>query len=250
MAISFELQATVRNDAGKGASRRLRREGKVPAILYGAGDAPLMLSLEHNPVMHSLENEAFYSHILNVNFGGKTVRAVLKDLQRHPYKPVIMHLDLQRVSEREKLRMNIPLHFLGEENAPSVKQLGGVVSHLVSEVEISCLPKDLPEYIEVDVSTLGLNETLHLSNLAAGRCRAGRADPRFRSRSAGGFHPPAARCLRNRKALLRQARGRGRLTRRLGRRLCRRSHCSPVSATRARSTSVPAITRGSGWSMS
>lgn len=165
MAISFELQATVRNDAGKGASRRLRREGKVPAILYGAGDAPLMLSLEHNPVMHSLENEAFYSHILNVNFGGKTVRAVLKDLQRHPYKPVIMHLDLQRVSEREKLRMNIPLHFLGEENAPSVKQLGGVVSHLVSEVEISCLPKDLPEYIEVDVSTLGLNETLHLSNL-------------------------------------------------------------------------------------
>jgi large subunit ribosomal protein L25 len=165
MAISFELQATVRNDAGKGASRRLRREGKVPAILYGAGDAPLMLSLEHNPVMHSLENEAFYSHILNVNVGGKTVRAVLKDLQRHPYKPVLLHLDLQRVSEKEKLRMSVPLHFLGEENAASVKQLGGVVSRLVSEVEVSCLPKDLPEYIEVDVSALGLGETLHLSNL-------------------------------------------------------------------------------------
>lgn len=165
MAISFELQAVVRNDAGKGASRRLRREGKVPAILYGAGEAPLMLSLEHNPVMHSLENEAFYSHILNVNVGGKAVRAVLKDLQRHPYKPVLLHIDLQRVSESEKLRMNVPLHFLGEENAPSVKQLGGVVSHLVSEVEIFCLPKDLPEYIEVDVSALGMNETLHLSNL-------------------------------------------------------------------------------------
>ncbi len=165
MAISFELQAEVRHDAGKGASRRLRREGKVPAILYGAGEAPLMLALNHNPVMHSLENEAFYSHILNVNFGGKAVRAVLKDLQRHPYKPVILHLDLQRVSEREKLRMTVPLHFLGEENAPSVKQSGGVVSHLISEVEVSCLPKDLPEYIEIDVSTLGLNETLHLSDL-------------------------------------------------------------------------------------
>ena len=165
MAISFEVQAEVRNDAGKGASRRLRREGKVPAILYGAGEAPLMLSLEHDPVMHSLENEAFYSHVLSVNVGGKSVRAVLKDLQRHPYKPVIMHVDLQRVSETEKLRMSVPLHFIGEDRAPGVKQAGGMVSHLVTEVEVSCLPKDLPEYLEVDVTQLNVNETLHLSDI-------------------------------------------------------------------------------------
>lgn len=165
MAINFELRAEVRTDAGKGASRRLRREGKVPAILYGAGEAPQMLSLEHNPVMHSLENEAFYSHVLTVNVGGKSVRAVLKDLQRHPYRALIMHLDLQRVSETEKLRMTVPLHFLGEDAAPGVKQSGGIVVHMLTEVEVSCLPRDLPEYLEVDVSNLNINETLHLSNI-------------------------------------------------------------------------------------
>jgi large subunit ribosomal protein L25 len=165
MVVSFELNAEVRSGTGKGASRRLRRAGKVPAILYGGGEPPLGLELDHDPVMHSLENEAFYSHILNVNIAGRTVRAVLKDLQRHPYKPVIMHMDLQRISETEKLRMHIPLHFKGEDKAPGVKQAGGVVSHLVTEVEVSCLPRHLPEFIEVDVSDLGLNETLHLSNL-------------------------------------------------------------------------------------
>lgn len=165
MAINFELRAEVRTDAGKGASRRLRREGKVPAILYGAGEAPLMLTLEHNPVAHSLENEAFYSHVLNVNVGGKSVRAVLKDLQRHPYRALIMHVDLQRVSETEKLRMTVPLHFLGEDVAPGVKQSGGIVVHMLTEVEVSCLPRDLPEYLEVDVSNLHVNETLHLSNV-------------------------------------------------------------------------------------
>ena len=165
MAISFELNAEIRDGAGKGASRRLRRTGKVPAILYGTGEAPQMLALDHNPVMHSLENEAFYSHILTVNVDGKSVRAVLKDLQRHPFKPIIMHLDLQRVSETEKLRMHVPLHFIGEDKAPGVKQAGGVASHLVTEVEVSCLPKHLPDFIEVDVSNLGLNETVHLSNL-------------------------------------------------------------------------------------
>jgi large subunit ribosomal protein L25 len=165
MAVSFELNAEVRNDAGKGASRRLRRAGKVPAILYGGGQPPQMLALDHNPVMHSLENEAFYSHILNVNIGGTAIRAVLKDLQRHPYKPIIAHLDLQRVSETEKLRMHVPLHFTGEDKAPGVKQAGGVISHLVTEVEVSCLPRHLPEYIEVDVSSLELNATVHLSNL-------------------------------------------------------------------------------------
>lgn len=165
MAVSFELNAESRNDGGKGASRRLRRAGKVPAVLYGGGESPQMLALDHNPVMHSLENEAFYSHILSVNVDGRSVRAVLKDLQRHPYKPIIMHLDLQRVSETEKLRMHVPLHFIGEDKAPGVKQSGGVVSRLVSEVEVSCLPRHLPEYIEVDVTNLALNETVHLSGL-------------------------------------------------------------------------------------
>lgn len=165
MTINFEIEAQVRHDAGKGASRRLRREGKLPAILYGGGKPPQNLALAHDPVMHSLENEAFYSHILNVKVGGKVERAVLKDLQRHPIRPIIMHLDLQRVSEDEKLRMRVPLHFLGEDKAPGVKQGGGIVSHLVTEVEVSCLPRYLPEYLEVDVGALNVNETLHLSDI-------------------------------------------------------------------------------------
>ncbi|MDX9741381.1 MAG: 50S ribosomal protein L25/general stress protein Ctc [Gammaproteobacteria bacterium] len=165
MAINFELRAESRQDAGKGASRRLRRAGKVPAILYGGTEAPVMLALEHNPVMHSLENEAFYSHVLTVDIDGKKVSAVLKDLQRHPYKRVILHLDLQRISATEKLRMSVPLHFVGADVAPGVKQAGGLVEHLLTEVAISCLPKDLPEYLEVDVSGLNVNETLHLSNI-------------------------------------------------------------------------------------
>ncbi len=165
MAINFEIEAQVRHDAGKGASRRLRREGKLPAILYGGGKPPQNLMLAHNPVMHKLEHEAFYSHILNVKVDGKVVRAVLKDLQRHPYKAIILHMDLQRVSEDEKLRMRVPLHFIGEDTAPGVKVGGGIVSHLVTEVEVSCLPKHLPEYLEVDVSNLNVNETLHLSDI-------------------------------------------------------------------------------------
>ena len=165
MSLSFELEASIRQDLGKGASRRLRRDNRVPAIIYGGNVAPTALTMDHDKVLHSLEHEAFYSHILTVKIDGKSEKAVLKDLQRHPYKPVIMHLDLQRVSEDEKLRMHVPLHFTGEEVAPGVKQGGGVISHLINDVEITCLPKDLPEYIEVDVSGLQLNETVHLSDL-------------------------------------------------------------------------------------
>ncbi len=166
MKVSFELNAEIRNDLGKGASRRLRRSGKLPAILYGAGKDPLPLQMDHDAVMHKLEHEAFYSHILTVKMGGDEVKAVLKDLQRHPYKPGVLHMDLQRIDESEKLRMQVPLHFVGEDIAPGVKQSGGVISHLVTEVEITCLPRHLPEYIEVDVSGLGVNESLHLSDLA------------------------------------------------------------------------------------
>ncbi len=165
MSSEFVLTAEPRTEQGKGASRRLRRAGKVPAILYGAGKDPVPLSVNHNELLKQLENEAFYSHILTVELDGKKEQAVLKDLQRHPAKPFILHLDLMRVSAGEKIRVNVPLHFIGEDVAPGVKVGGGIVTHAVTEVEITCLPKDLPEYIEVDLSKLELGESLHLSDL-------------------------------------------------------------------------------------
>ncbi len=165
MSSEFVLSAEPRSEQGKGASRRLRRAGKVPAILYGAGKEPVPLSINHNELLKQLENEAFYSHILTIELGGKKEQAVLKDLQRHPAKPFILHLDLMRVSAGEKIRVNVPLHFIGEEVAPGVKIGGGIVTHAVTEVEITCLPKDLPEYIEVDLSGLELGQSLHLSDL-------------------------------------------------------------------------------------
>ena len=164
MAISFELNAEPRTDTGKGASRRLRHTGKIPAIMYGGNKDPESLTLDHNEVIRNLEHEAFYSHILTVKVGGSETRAVLRDLQRHPSKPFVQHMDLQRVSESEKLRMHVPLHFSGEDVAPGVKA-GGMVSHEIIEVEVECLPKDLPEYIEVDISGMDVGESLHLSDL-------------------------------------------------------------------------------------
>lgn len=165
MAISFELNAEPRTDTGKGASRRLRHAGKIPAIMYGGNKDPEALTLNHNEVIRNLEHEAFYSHILTIKVGGSETRAVLRDLQRHPSKPFVQHMDLQRVSETEKIRMHVPLHFLGEEVAPGVKA-GGMVSHEIIEVEVECLPKDLPEYIEVDISGMDVGDSLHLSDLA------------------------------------------------------------------------------------
>ncbi len=164
MAISFELNAEPRSDTGKGASRRLRHAGKVPAIMYGGGKDPESLTLSLNEVIRNLENEAFYSHILNVKVGSAKTRAVLRDLQRHPSRPIIMHMDLLRVSESEKIKMNVPLHFTGEDLAPGVKA-GGLVSHELVEVEIECLPRDLPEYIDIDISALEIGDSLHLSDL-------------------------------------------------------------------------------------
>lgn len=163
--MKFELEASVRHDMGKGASRRLRREEKVPGVIYGGGKAPVSLSFEHKHVIKSLENEAFYSHILALKTGTESERVILKAVQRHPYKPRILHVDFQRVRADEKLHMHIPLHFLGEDVAPGVKDAGGLVSHILSDVEVSCLPDNLPEYIEVDISALELNQILHLSDL-------------------------------------------------------------------------------------
>lgn len=165
MAISFNLSAEVRHDKGKGASRRLRRVGRVPGILYGAGEPSLDLSFDHNELRNSLAHEAFYSHVLKIKVDGGEHQAIVKDLQRHPAKPMIMHLDLLRVKDDVEIRVHVPLHFLGEKDATGVKQQGGVVSRNMIEVEIACLPRYLPEYIEVDVTTLEINHALHLSDL-------------------------------------------------------------------------------------
>ena len=165
MAEDFDLVAEIREDAGKGASRRLRREGKVPAIIYGAGRPPRALAFDHNQVLLELDNEKFYSSVLSIKVGEKSQAAILKDLQRHPAKRQILHMDFQRIVEDEEIRMNVPIHFVGEDVAPGVKQGGGKVSHLRTDVEVVCLPKFLPEYLEVDVSELELDEYLYLSDI-------------------------------------------------------------------------------------
>ncbi len=161
----FELDAESRSDMGKGASRRLRRDGKVPAIMYGGDEEPQSITLLHNELAKRLSHEAFYSHILTVNVDGKASKAILRDIQRHPAKPVIMHMDFQRVNEDEPIRVHVPLHFIGEDVAPGVKTGGGLIMHEMIEVELEVLPGHLPEFIEVDVSNLQIGDSLHLTDL-------------------------------------------------------------------------------------
>ncbi len=165
MAKEFDLIAELREDRGKGASRRLRHEGKVPAIIYGAGRPPRALTFDHNKVIRQLENESFYSSILNIQVNEKSQAAIVKDIQRHPSKPRIMHIDFQRIVEDEKIRMNVPIHYLNAEIAKGVVEEGGSVSQLITDVEINCLPRDLPEYFEVDIENLDLNEMLYISDI-------------------------------------------------------------------------------------
>lgn len=164
MSTDFELAATIREDLGKGATRRLRRENKVPAIVYGAGKDPVSITLGHNELLHSTENEAFFAHIVTINVGKKKEKVIIKALQRHPSKAILMHADFLRVSMKEKLKVNIPLHFVGEDVAPGVKE-GGVVTHDMVDVEIQCLPGDMPEFIEIDISELNIGSSLHLSDI-------------------------------------------------------------------------------------
>ena len=161
----FELTAEPREDVGRGASRRLRRSGKLPGIVYGADQVATAITLDHDDVIHHIEHEAFYSHILTLKIGKEKQKVVLKDMQRHPFKPRILHIDLQRVSETEELTMRVPLHFINEEKCIGVKQGGGVISHLMTELEITCLPKHLPEYIEVDMLEVDVGDTIHLGDL-------------------------------------------------------------------------------------
>jgi len=166
MSTQFTLDATTRTDLGKGASRRLRRiDGLVPAVIYGAGKDPQSIQLEHRFVIKALENEAFYTQIIDLKINNQAEQVILKDLQRHPYKPLILHMDFLRIKAGEKIAVNIPFHFTGEDVAPGVKLEGGMASHLANEAEITCLPKDLPEFIDVDLSNMHLDDVLHLSDI-------------------------------------------------------------------------------------
>ncbi len=165
MADKFDLVAEIREDSGKGASRRLRRENKVPAIIYGAGRPPRALVFDHNKVMKQLENESFYSSVLNIKVGEKSQAAIVKDMQRHPSLPRVMHIDLQRIVEDEVIRMTVPIHFIGEEDAVGVKDGGGKVQRMRTDVEVVCLPKDLPEYLELDISALELDAMMYMSDI-------------------------------------------------------------------------------------
>ena len=168
MRIAFELSAEPRNDQGKGASRRLRHSGKVPAILYGAHVEPIRLSLEHHKLMALVADEKFYSSIISIKVGGQQQPAVVKDVQMHPARNAVLHVDLQRVLENEKIRLYVPIHFKGEAASPGVKTQGGVVSHHMADLEVVCLPKDLPEYIELDLSGMNLNDSLYVSDIKMG----------------------------------------------------------------------------------
>jgi len=160
----FELEAESRSDKGKGASRRLRRDGMVPAVIYGGSEEPQSIKLVHSEILKRLEHEAFYSHILTVNVGGKPSKTILRDMQRHPAKPVIMHMDFMRIDENKPIRVHVPLHFIGADVAPGAKA-GGLISHDLVEVALEVLPKHLPEYIEVDISAMDIGDSLHLSDL-------------------------------------------------------------------------------------
>ena len=161
---NFKLDASVRTDLGKGASRRLRREDKLPGIIYGGEEAPVSITLDHNKVNNSADFEAFYSHVLEINLDGKVVEVLVKDMQRHPFKPKITHIDFQRVIAGQDVHTNVPLHFVNEEQSAAAKA-GGIAEHHVTEIEVTCQPKDLPEFIEVDMAAVEMGQTVHLSDL-------------------------------------------------------------------------------------
>ncbi len=166
MSANFTLTAQARADEGKGASRRLRRlEAKVPAVIYGGNTAAQSITLELRELIKALESEAFYSHVLTLNIDGQPQQAVLKDLQRHPAKNTPLHADFLRVDANQKLVMKVPLHFLNQESCVGVKTEGGAISIMATDVEIACLPGNLPEFIAVDLAAVHVGTTLHLSNI-------------------------------------------------------------------------------------
>ncbi len=165
MSGEFVLNAAARGDAGKGASRRLRRTDQVPAIVYGGTAAPRNVAVSHRELVKALENEAFFSHLITLKIEDGNEEVILKDLQRHPSRPLILHADFQRVSRDRKLHVHIPLHFVNQDRCHGVKNQGGVIQHNANEVHVSCLPQDLPEFIEVDMLSYHVGQSVHLSDL-------------------------------------------------------------------------------------
>jgi large subunit ribosomal protein L25 len=163
---SFELEAQQRPQRGKGDNRRLRRLGRVPAIVDGAGREPQPVSMDHGLLQRQMDREAFYTSILTLKVEGDAQAVIVKEVQRHPFRPYVLHLDFQRIVEDEEITLHVPIHFLNEETAKGVKEQGGVIEHLMTEVEVTCLPRHLPEYLELDVAQLELNQILHLSDIA------------------------------------------------------------------------------------
>jgi large subunit ribosomal protein L25 len=165
MATKHEIPAESRKDEGKGASRRLRRASKVPGIVYGNNMEPASIQLDHNTAWLASQNEWFYSAILDLQLEGSTQRVLLRDMQRHPFKAQLLHLDFQRIDENKAIRISVPLHFLNQEKSPAGKKAGVLISHAITELEISVLPKDLPEFIEVDLANLDVGDIVHLSDI-------------------------------------------------------------------------------------
>jgi large subunit ribosomal protein L25 len=165
MSTDYQIDAEPRTESGKSASRRYRRAGKIPAVVYGAGKDNLALLLDHHEIFHKLETEGFHSAIIKIMVGNKVEQAILRDVQMDPVKTNVLHVDFQRINATEKLHIAVPIHFVGGEECPGVKTEGGIMSHSLNEVDVSCLPGDLPEYLEVDVSGLHLHEAVHLSDL-------------------------------------------------------------------------------------
>jgi large subunit ribosomal protein L25 len=190
-----KVVASRRSVQGSGASRRLRRSGKVPGIIYGGTSAPISIEMDHNPIFLSLKAEAFHSSILSLELDGQAEQVLLRDFQMHPYKAQVLHVDFQRVDANAKLHTKVPLHFVGQENSPAVKLDGAIVSHILNELEVSCLPKDLPSYLEVDLSGLSLSHPVHVSNikLPAGVSLIlhGQSDPVVATASKAGGAEPA-----------------------------------------------------------
>lgn len=165
MAISHEIAVQRRTDEGKGASRRLRRAGKVPAIVYGGKLDPVSIQIEHKDAWAASQNEWFYSAIFDLSLDGDKQKVLLRDMQRHPYKQQLLHMDFQRISDDEVIRVRVPIHFLNQEKSPAGKTSGVVVMRELTDVEVACLPKDLPEFIELDLGELAIGDIIHLSGL-------------------------------------------------------------------------------------
>ena len=163
--MKFEINATARSLQGTGASRRLRREGKVPAIVYGAEKTPSVITLDHNEFYHQIKHEAFHASVLTLSIDGAKEQVLLRDFQMHPFKRQILHVDLQRISQTDKIHVKVPLHFINGDIAPGVKLSGGIVTHIFNDMDIACLAKDLPEFIEVDLCNLQAGHSIHLSEI-------------------------------------------------------------------------------------